>query len=469
MILASTSRDRLVLIFDATHVDGVYPFDLLQTLSEHTSTLTSMIFADSGSKLVTCGSDKAIIFRSLNDEEALNYEVFRNSACKSSVYNMALAQEVRQVIASSQDRRITLLDLDSGKVVKSFSTSLQPLDSSSKANPFLSTLATDPTGAILCAGASDKSIHLIDTQTEVSLYQGVGHGDLVTSVSFINNGTHVASTGADGCVFIWRVPDEVTKKMGYILHTSLPSDNSDPIYADKSSPGSFFKFEDKDLPGWARTGNSVSVSNSANDIPIIMGRWAERAEGAVRLPELSYDKAAEEIFPKVAGMGKHKITPFSDIESDSEDVVTTDVVPILITGNPVISSYVSSVSSSPIKAGTATTGTSPMKSVAEYSDDISIQLYNPPQSNGLVKVGPIKGVVIESGTGLEISEGEIAQFRRLALRISHAATQSGCSKSAKVIEELLPILSSSPTHFILEKYSSELVDLIRKKLDTNIL
>lgn len=67
LILASASRDRLIHIFDATKKDGHYSFDLIQTLDDHSSTLTAMMFADSGSKLISCGADKTIIFRSLQD------------------------------------------------------------------------------------------------------------------------------------------------------------------------------------------------------------------------------------------------------------------------------------------------------------------------------------------------------------------------------------------------------------------
>jgi WD40 repeat protein len=72
LVLSSASRDRLIHIFDANQREGVYPFDLLQTLDDHSSTLTSIMFVDSGSKLISCGADKAIIFRSLQDVSLTN-------------------------------------------------------------------------------------------------------------------------------------------------------------------------------------------------------------------------------------------------------------------------------------------------------------------------------------------------------------------------------------------------------------
>jgi WD40 repeat protein len=67
LILASASRDRLIHIFGIYPTETDFEFELLQTLDDHTSTLTSMLFIDQGTKLVSCGADKAVIFRSLQN------------------------------------------------------------------------------------------------------------------------------------------------------------------------------------------------------------------------------------------------------------------------------------------------------------------------------------------------------------------------------------------------------------------
>ena len=61
-LLASTSRDRLVHVFDVEQQYG-----LLQTLSDHSSSITAVKFVDSEGnlKMITCGADKSILFRNL--------------------------------------------------------------------------------------------------------------------------------------------------------------------------------------------------------------------------------------------------------------------------------------------------------------------------------------------------------------------------------------------------------------------
>lgn len=195
---------------------------------------------------------------------------------------MALAQVSRIIITASQDKRITFLDIDSGKPTKSLAPTLQSADSSSKATPFLNTLTTDPTGSIICAGASDKTVHLIDSQSGNSLFQGQGHGDLVTNVSFINQGSHIVSTSADGCIFIWKVPEAIIKKMGYLPKLSnlslpkLPGNNTN--YSPSETSPAVFQFEESHLPSWARKSSEKNDSSEAGNLQIqqqAKGRWAE--------------------------------------------------------------------------------------------------------------------------------------------------------------------------------------------------
>lgn len=62
-LLASASRDRLIHVFD---VENGYNF--LQTLDDHSSSITAVRFLSSQGNLqmVSCGADKSIIFRQLN-------------------------------------------------------------------------------------------------------------------------------------------------------------------------------------------------------------------------------------------------------------------------------------------------------------------------------------------------------------------------------------------------------------------
>jgi WD40 repeat protein len=61
-LMATGSRDRLIHIFDVKN-----DFRLIQTLEDHTSSITALQFCDHGRKLMSSAADKSIIFRSLQE------------------------------------------------------------------------------------------------------------------------------------------------------------------------------------------------------------------------------------------------------------------------------------------------------------------------------------------------------------------------------------------------------------------
>jgi WD40 repeat protein len=68
MLLASSSRDRFIHIYDASKST----FDLVQTLADHSASITAVRFSfnsiDKQLYLVSCGSDKSVMIRTQNNE-----------------------------------------------------------------------------------------------------------------------------------------------------------------------------------------------------------------------------------------------------------------------------------------------------------------------------------------------------------------------------------------------------------------
>lgn len=58
MLLCSSSRDRLIRIFDAR--DG---YRMKHTLNDHSSSVTSARFFEHGKKLASCAQDKSLVLR----------------------------------------------------------------------------------------------------------------------------------------------------------------------------------------------------------------------------------------------------------------------------------------------------------------------------------------------------------------------------------------------------------------------
>lgn len=57
-LVATAGRDRLLHVFDV-----VNDYALVQTLDDHSSSITCIRFTADGSRMMSCGADKSIVFR----------------------------------------------------------------------------------------------------------------------------------------------------------------------------------------------------------------------------------------------------------------------------------------------------------------------------------------------------------------------------------------------------------------------
>jgi WD40 repeat protein len=59
-LLASGGRDRLIHIYDVNR-----DYDVIETLDDHSASITTVKFACNGSKLLSCSADKSVVFRNV--------------------------------------------------------------------------------------------------------------------------------------------------------------------------------------------------------------------------------------------------------------------------------------------------------------------------------------------------------------------------------------------------------------------
>jgi WD40 repeat protein len=127
VLLASSSRDRLIHIFDAT--TGSY--GLMQTLDDHSAAINSVRFCsapDNQLCVVSCGADKSIMFRTAmpGSVEAGQAQFARTSyvAEKQTFYDLSVDAAKSVVYTIAQDRMVRVYGVKDGKRVKQFRGSL---------------------------------------------------------------------------------------------------------------------------------------------------------------------------------------------------------------------------------------------------------------------------------------------------------------------------------------------------------
>ena len=370
-LLSSASRDRLIHIFD---VRNQYSF--VQTMDDHSSSITAVKFVRNKSnnnlQMISCGADKSLIFRKgvENNGQSFNFIREHHVVGKTTLYDMEVDVEQSYVLTACQDRMIRVYDVVTGKNTSNFKGS-QGDDGT------LIKIALDPSGAFIATSCTDKSLYIYDYQSGECLAATSGHSELVTGLKFSENGKNLISVSGDGCIFIWKLPNEminaIASKLGLpsvpLLDSpkvesptkpfiqNIENNDENSINGNTSSP--LYRFNLKSLPLWAKKQMVEELNRDPNakvdanveqpskpPLPA-KGRWAQRMESTQNLVVKSYlnedavipyptaknnsnhsEKEMNNISPDKNGDIRYRGTDSSSASSfpheDEEDINTTD-------------------------------------------------------------------------------------------------------------------------------------------------
>ncbi|XDV42859.1 hypothetical protein PO909_011451, partial [Leuciscus waleckii] len=217
-LLATASRDRLIHVLDADREYG-----LLQTLDEHSSSITAVRFAANEGKvrMISCGADKSIYFRTAQKtEEGTEFTRTHHIVRKTTLYDMDIDPTRKYTVVGCQDRSIRIFNICNGKQKKVYKGS-QGEDGT------LIKVQTDPSGLYVATSCSDKNIGIFDFYTGECVATMFGHSEIVTGMKFTNDCKHLISVSGDSCIFVWRLCPELTIKMRQRL--SDLKENSKPV------------------------------------------------------------------------------------------------------------------------------------------------------------------------------------------------------------------------------------------------
>ncbi|CAJ0897281.1 6385_t:CDS:10 [Entrophospora sp. SA101] len=204
-LIATASRDRILHIFDINS-----NFQLIQTLDDHSSSITAIKFTNDGGRLISCGADKSIIFRSKqNTSDFPYYATYHNISGRATVFDMDIDVSNRYIATVSGERRLNVYHIDTGKNVRSYKSDT-PDEVNVQDQGSLLRISLDPGGVCAVTGGSDKSVRLFDFSNGTILGKVLGHSELITCVKFTSDCERVISTSADGCIFVWKISDETT-------------------------------------------------------------------------------------------------------------------------------------------------------------------------------------------------------------------------------------------------------------------
>uniref|UniRef100_A0A3P8Y8J4 Mitogen-activated protein kinase binding protein 1 n=1 Tax=Esox lucius TaxID=8010 RepID=A0A3P8Y8J4_ESOLU len=187
-MLATASRDRLIHVLDADKDYG-----LVQTLDEHSSSITAVRFAanDSKVKMISCGADKSIYFRTAHrSDRSLEFRRSHHVVRKTTLYDMDVDPSCKYAAVGCQDRCIRIFNISTGKQKKLYKGSLTEDGSLLK-------VQTDPSGQYIATSSSDKNISIFDFRSGECVATMFGHSEIVTGIKFTNDCKHLISVSGD--------------------------------------------------------------------------------------------------------------------------------------------------------------------------------------------------------------------------------------------------------------------------------
>ncbi|CAG5136024.1 unnamed protein product, partial [Candidula unifasciata] len=223
--LATSSRDRLIHVFD---VDAHY--GLVQTLGDHSSSITAVRFTDLDNKLrmISCGADKSILLRNAVTSPEFQFQLEHHLATKITLYDMVIDPTQKLLATACQDRNVRLYNIQTTKEKKCYKGSLGD-------EGVLLRIHLDPSGTYVATTCTDKNVCILDFHTGELVATMYGHSEVITGVKFVNDLKHVITVSADGCIYVWRLPEDMTNQMkGRLLELGKTMKDADYFRSDQS-------------------------------------------------------------------------------------------------------------------------------------------------------------------------------------------------------------------------------------------
>lgn len=170
---------------------------LESSLKEHRSRVSDIRINKQDSQAVSASYDGSCIIWDLKTHTRIMC-LFESTMFKQLVYH----PDESQLLTCGSDRKVTYWDCFDGQAIRM-------LDGSDSGE--LNALAVTEQGEHLVSGGEDKVVKLWDYDEGIIYFQGVGHSGGITKIAIAPNQQFFVSTGAEGGIFVWKMPAEVLR------------------------------------------------------------------------------------------------------------------------------------------------------------------------------------------------------------------------------------------------------------------
>lgn len=429
-MLCSISRDRMIQLY----YQNDDTWELMRTLPTHNGNLIAASFANSC--LFVCSADRTVSVHEIVEDGQLHdgepVSVYQKKILTLKTTPLAMEVSESSLIISTNDK--CLLIYDSGTL--EFKRSLKLFSEETNDSLCVEKFTVLPRNYI-AVSSTDKSLrvfHLISGKHVCVVW---GHSD--TILGLFEENSVLTSIGSDGCLFEWTLLHDANASISKLDNRSRESTpDSSPLYA---------KVTRKILPTPLLSAQSSPrkslIVTTTDSIP--EAESPTRRLTSATLRRLEAKKKSTESPTRPASLSRSPSKePFSRESSPKKSTTSSSAMSAKLNLSRQPSPARSIRSDSPIKAKSIHASQSSRLSVSKDSPVLT-----PPSPTN-------------HNDAMERSTAYLAMIKALAQKGHFTEQNKGILKQD--LEEILSLLGGSNYTEILEKYSTELTELVKKKL-----
>jgi WD40 repeat protein len=168
------------------------------SLKEHRGRVWCIRINSSDGQAVSASADGSCIIWDLKTKTR-SLCLFESTMFKNIVYH----PDESQLLTTGSDRKVAYWDTFDGQAIR-------VLEASSEGE--VCTLSISNSGSHYVSGGEERLLKLWNYDEGVCKYIGVGHSGTISSAKIAPDQTFIVSTGSEGAIFLWKMPDEVVSK-----------------------------------------------------------------------------------------------------------------------------------------------------------------------------------------------------------------------------------------------------------------
>lgn len=162
----------------------------VQFLQGHTDAVQGMALSPSGKAIASASDDGTVRIWKLDGDQ---FELIKEIPDRGGWVRAVTFASENQIITAGQDKNIKVIDIASGKIIRTLSGHTNLINS----------LAIASTSDRLVSGSYDNEVRLWQVSTGKLLQTLKGHKDKVLGVAISADGKHIASASRDQTLRIW--------------------------------------------------------------------------------------------------------------------------------------------------------------------------------------------------------------------------------------------------------------------------